>query len=160
MSEFWKKYRDPRWQRRRLEIMQTADFACQHCGDKSETLNVHHKAYTKGADPWDYADLELMCLCETCHEEWHKAKNNFQIALQWLSLDDYREVVGYAIGIALRSCGPGERIYFRHQSGIEGLSKATGIPTKAIERMRDECAAVYSSNLQTAMKRRKPKRAK
>lgn len=63
--------RDPRWQRRRLEIMSRADFSCEKCHSATKTLNVHHKEYRKGAKPWEYADHELECLCEDCHEDEH-----------------------------------------------------------------------------------------
>lgn len=61
--------RDPRWQRKRLEVMQRADFACEDCGDRDTTLNVHHTFYTKGAKPWEYDTASLRCLCENCHAE-------------------------------------------------------------------------------------------
>lgn len=63
--------RDPRWQRRRLEIMSRANFACEQCGDTKTTLNVHHKLYRRGALPWEYTDVELVCWCDNCHEREH-----------------------------------------------------------------------------------------
>jgi hypothetical protein len=67
-SEYMKKLRDPRWQRKRLEIMQRDDFTCQHCFENGKTLHVHHTFYVSGRDPWDYPDNTLMTLCEDCHE--------------------------------------------------------------------------------------------
>jgi 5-methylcytosine-specific restriction endonuclease McrA len=61
--------RDPRWQRKRLEVMQREDFTCQNCGAKNQTLNVHHRYYAKGMKPWEYDDDTLHCLCEPCHEK-------------------------------------------------------------------------------------------
>ena len=66
---YWEKLKDPRWQKKRLEILGAADFACELCGNKEETLNVHHGYYRKGADPWDYPTDSLHCLCETCHQD-------------------------------------------------------------------------------------------
>jgi 5-methylcytosine-specific restriction endonuclease McrA len=63
--------RDPRWQRRRLEIMNRAGFACERCHSKSTTLNVHHVHYIRGRKPWEYDDSELRCLCEPCHKATH-----------------------------------------------------------------------------------------
>jgi hypothetical protein len=60
--------RDPQWQRKRLEVMQAAGFACAECGDTTTTLNVHHTYYAKGRKPWEYELDELRCLCEPCHE--------------------------------------------------------------------------------------------
>lgn len=69
MATYLELLRDPRWQRRRLEVMSAADFACQRCDAKDKTLNVHHVVYRFGAMPWDYDDSELHCLCEPCHRE-------------------------------------------------------------------------------------------
>lgn len=101
MSEFWQKYKDPRWQRRRLEIMQRADFRCENCEDEGSTLNVHHKIYRKKADPWDYGDDELLCLCETCHEQWHDVRNRLNEAIAKMSGVDLEQVTGYAEALLL-----------------------------------------------------------
>ena len=73
-SSFWAAYRDPRWQRRRLEIMERDRFACRSCGDKSSTLNVHHHRYAKGRKPWEYGDHDLSTLCDACHDEQEHLK--------------------------------------------------------------------------------------
>jgi len=65
------KLKDPRWQRKRLEIMQRDDFACRHCGNKEKTLNVHHLSYKAKTDVWDYEPDNLVTLCEICHENAH-----------------------------------------------------------------------------------------
>lgn len=65
------KLKDPRWQRKRLEVMEYNSFECEVCGDKESTLNVHHKAYKKNAEPWEYEEHELSCLCDGCHAEAH-----------------------------------------------------------------------------------------
>jgi hypothetical protein len=70
-SSYWEKLKDPRWQKKRLEVMELRNFECEDCGDGSKTLNVHHRAYKKNADPWDYDESELMCLCEDCHKKEH-----------------------------------------------------------------------------------------
>lgn len=62
---------DPRWQKRRLEIMQRDDFKCTECCAEDKTLNVHHVYYTRGADVWDYPDHALLTLCSDCHEAEH-----------------------------------------------------------------------------------------
>jgi hypothetical protein len=69
---YFEKLKDPRWQRKRLEIMERDDFTCVSCGNKEKTLNVHHKTYRKGAEPWDYEDGNFMTLCEPCHEQSHE----------------------------------------------------------------------------------------
>lgn len=65
------KLKDPRWQRKRLEIFQRDDFTCQAtaCHSKHKTLHVHHLIYSKGKDPWDIDNKCLLTLCEDCHNE-------------------------------------------------------------------------------------------
>lgn len=68
MGSYSEKLKNPKWQKRRLEIFERDDWMCQLCGNKQETLNVHHKYYEKGKDPWEYEDDALVTLCEYCHE--------------------------------------------------------------------------------------------
>jgi hypothetical protein len=65
------KLKSPKWQKRRLEIMERDGFQCQMCFDREETLTVHHKEYLKGLEPWEYEDKYLITLCEDCHESIH-----------------------------------------------------------------------------------------
>lgn len=69
MNKYQTKLLDPRWQRKRLGILQNADWKCQHCNSRDKTLQVHHGYYRPGANPWDYEDTTLWCLCRDCHEE-------------------------------------------------------------------------------------------
>ncbi len=70
-QNYWEKLKDPRWQRKRLEIMGRDSFMCMSCGDKDNTLNVHHKTYKKGAEPWEYNDENFITLCDDCHTSIH-----------------------------------------------------------------------------------------
>ena len=54
---------DPRWQKKRLEVLDYADFACEICGDDESTLHVHHKHYIRGRKVWEYDNEQLVCLC-------------------------------------------------------------------------------------------------
>lgn len=67
-EQYLAKFRDPRWQQRRLEIMQRDRWCCRYCYGANNTLNVHHRYYVWGNDPWDYPDEALVTLCEPCHE--------------------------------------------------------------------------------------------
>lgn len=62
------KLKDPRWQRKRLAILDRDNFTCQHCQDTTKTLHVHHLDYLHGKEPWDYDDTFLLTLCEDCHQ--------------------------------------------------------------------------------------------
>jgi hypothetical protein len=60
--------KDPRWQKRRLEILNRDKWSCQICGDDKKTLHVHHRRYLSGREPWDIPDELLVTLCFECHE--------------------------------------------------------------------------------------------
>lgn len=62
------KLKDPRWQRKRLEILQRDEWCCRICFDTAATLHVHHRCYLAGHDPWEYDDQYLQTLCEHCHK--------------------------------------------------------------------------------------------
>jgi hypothetical protein len=62
-----KKLQDPRWQKKRLEILERDDFKCQNCSDTKNTLHVHHKIYS--GEPWETESKYLITLCEDCHSK-------------------------------------------------------------------------------------------
>jgi hypothetical protein len=66
MITYSEKLKDPRWQRKRLEVLSAADFACELCGATDKQLQVHHLKYS--GDPWDATLADLESLCETCHQ--------------------------------------------------------------------------------------------
>lgn len=66
----------PKWQRKRLEIMQRDDFKCRLCGDDETTLHIHHKEYINGNKPWEYEESYLITLCEHCHRAVEFYKKN------------------------------------------------------------------------------------
>lgn len=78
------KLRDPRWQRKRLEILQRDNWTCRHCNAKDKPLQVHHAIYLR-IDPWEYPDHLLQTLCDECHSERgplaEKIANAVRIAL-------------------------------------------------------------------------------
>lgn len=71
-ESYKQKLLDPRWQKKRLEILHRDDFRCRVCNDGASTLHVHHKAYIHGRAPWDYEDEYFIALCDKCHEKAHK----------------------------------------------------------------------------------------
>ena len=76
-NDYAKKLQDPRWQRKRLEVMQAAGWKCVICGDKDEELNVHHPAYSAYHEPWEYSNLQ--CICRTCHTIQHLPKEKMML---------------------------------------------------------------------------------
>ena len=94
-STYWEQLRDPRWQRKRLEVMERANFTCEQCGDKASTLNVHHMAYLKGRRPWEYEQCQLVCLCETCHWATEKSINTARCLLSLMDQKRRDEAINY-----------------------------------------------------------------
>lgn len=72
------KLKDPRWQKKRLEILNRDEFECRCCFNNTEELHVHHIKYS--SDPWDSVDEDLITLCKGCHIEVEKAKKIFKQA--------------------------------------------------------------------------------
>lgn len=68
------KLKDPRWQKKRLKVMEYANWRCQICGTKDNTLHCHHSYYTRGKQPWQYPDGAIICICQRCHEKIHGKK--------------------------------------------------------------------------------------
>ena len=89
MSKYSEKFKDPRWQQKRLRILERDDWQCKSCGDRDKTLNVHHIFYDKGKNPWEYDDDILITWCEACHSARHK--------LQKQILKGISEVTIYAL---------------------------------------------------------------
>lgn len=97
-KQYWQKLQDPRWQRKRLEILNQAEFCCEGCGDTESQLQVHHGYYEKGKEPWEYEDDTLWCLCDKCHEKAHALKNAIDVALA-----KYRptSLLPFAVGLGI-----------------------------------------------------------
>lgn len=68
-KSYAEKLKDPRWQKKRLAIFKRDGWRCKLCGDDETTLQVHHKKYIDGNEPWDYSNSDLITLCEHCHFE-------------------------------------------------------------------------------------------
>lgn len=81
------KFKDPRWQKLRLEALQAANWTCSLCGDTETTLHVHHRQYFKGHEPWEYQVGQLEVLCETCHEAEHDSQDKLLLACSFVQLN-------------------------------------------------------------------------
>jgi len=65
--EYSEILKDPRWQKKRLQILERDNWTCCFCGDTESTLHVHHIVYS--GKPWEQRDASYLTLCETCHEQ-------------------------------------------------------------------------------------------
>lgn len=64
--------RDPRWQKKRKEILCRDEYTCQACGETNSEIHVHHKYYKKELMPWEYPNESLITFCKDCHEIEHE----------------------------------------------------------------------------------------
>jgi len=76
-GSYSQKLKDPRWQRKRLEALQAANWACKSCKSTYKTLHVHHTRYR--GEPWEVPLSWLEVLCEDCHEKRHAPANPLKI---------------------------------------------------------------------------------
>jgi hypothetical protein len=81
------KLLDPRWQKKRLLVLERAGWQCESCGDEKSTLHVHHKQYIKGREPWEYDENQLAALCECCHEATHETPDALLDVISRLNID-------------------------------------------------------------------------
>lgn len=61
------KLKDPRWQKKRLEIFNRDGWRCLICEESEQTLHIHHVFYNKNEEPWDTPSGFLITVCEECH---------------------------------------------------------------------------------------------
>jgi hypothetical protein len=78
------KLKDPRWQKKRLEIFDRDKWTCKVCCDTKNTLAVHHKRYINGNDPWDYDNEDLITVCDLCHSIIENCKSYPNYAMEKL----------------------------------------------------------------------------
>lgn len=70
--KYSEKLKHPKWQKKRLEILQRDNFTCVLCGDKETELQINHLKYT--GEPYDAPNKDLETLCKHCHALKHYAK--------------------------------------------------------------------------------------
>lgn len=66
-TSYAEKLTDPRWQKKRLLVMERDEWECQDCGATDTTLHVHHCYYERGG-PWETDERALLTLCASCHD--------------------------------------------------------------------------------------------
>lgn len=69
MSVYSEKLDHPKWFSKRMRILLRDSFKCQRCNNENcDQLEVHHKYYLYGKEPWEYENSALTTLCKVCHE--------------------------------------------------------------------------------------------
>jgi len=93
------KLRDPRWQKKRLEVLNRFGWACDDCGAADEELHVHHRYYEKGVEPWGYEDDCYQALCKTCHERRTEYDRRAARILGTLPADKRHRAMAFIAGL-------------------------------------------------------------
>ena len=73
----------PKWQKKRLEILNRDEFTCQLCKSTEKTLHVHHLYYDYKKRLWEYKNETMVTLCEECHSFIHSKMPKFTKYLEW-----------------------------------------------------------------------------
>lgn len=84
MKTYDQKLQDPRWHqfadayrdRIRQKHYGGDSPECHSCG-KGGPLQVHHRRYYQGREPWEYDDEDLILICGECHKRIHAVANEF-----------------------------------------------------------------------------------
>jgi hypothetical protein len=87
-----KKYRllllDERWKEKAKYIRKRDNHTCQNCGKTDCVLDVHHKNYIIGKNPWEIPSRYLITLCRSCHKKEHTKK---KISEFFITPEEFRE---------------------------------------------------------------------
>lgn len=134
MTWYSEMLKDPRWQRRRLEILNNADFTCENCGSKEKTLHVHHMFYRRGHKPWEYQDHVYRVLCEDCHELIGDLQAELSEAVCLLGRTELEVLVGIAKAAGLVGQNT---VRFRTPTEEMGACLFWGINMAELEAHRD-----------------------
>ncbi len=100
-KSYAEQLRDPRWQKKRLELLEEAAWTCKECGEETKELHVHHMYYKKGLAPWEYPIDALLVLCKDCHAEVAQLQEDIaeliarRCAVYDSPLDELQAVAGF-----------------------------------------------------------------
>ena len=88
--------KSPKWQKKRLDILNLRGFKCEKCNCEENQLHVHHRFYLKNRKAWEYDNDVFQVLCHICHEKEHKkedSKIEQIIDKKWITFINYFELV-------------------------------------------------------------------
>jgi len=102
---YGEQLKDPRWQRRRLEILQRDEFMCRMCADTARTLHVHHHVYERGRPPWEADADDLVTLCEPCHDFVTLRLGELRALASRLDASAIEALIGFAKALHVEAVG-------------------------------------------------------
>lgn len=105
------KLKDPRWQKKRLEILNRDGFRCLACGDTKNTLHVHHCYYVSKREPWEYPNESLLTFCAKCHKDVDEDRESEAHALSMaFEMSACVEMERHILNLASGGSGPDEGV--------------------------------------------------
>jgi len=135
------KLKDPRWQKKRLEILERDEWECTNCGDGKSTLHIHHQYYEKATDPWDYPDYCYTTLCEICHKEIADNKSYLDNLIARVGYAEIARIKGYVKALLME-----DQLVDAKVGSIEeatGISDALGTNPRLVEIMASANGGVF-----------------
>lgn len=103
--------RRPEWQKRREEILERDNFQCRQCDARECPLQIHHRYYLRGKDPWDYPDDALLTVCKGCHAELGLQDDELRFLIGQLDEGEIERLIG----------GARRMLWLRGTCDVEGL---------------------------------------
>ena len=128
-NDYSKRLKDPRWQRKRLEVMERDKWTCVDTLESDDPLQVHHCWYAKGG-PWETPNKYLITVTEDAHNERHKIESDIKktLGLILANLSASDEVGLTDLGHAFFTISE----FLENRGSIESLRPA-------VEELRDCC---------------------
>jgi hypothetical protein len=72
------KLRTPEWREFRERVFAHYPRVCFDCAndpEDTEKMEVHHRRYFWGREPWEYEMEDVRIVCRACHDEIHKCED-------------------------------------------------------------------------------------
>ena len=66
---YQEQIKHPKWQKKRLEILERDGFKCRVCKSEERQLHVHHLYYVPKMLTWEYDNEGLVTVCDEHHEQ-------------------------------------------------------------------------------------------
>lgn len=120
------KLRDPRWQKKRLQILERDGWRCKHCLSGEKNLQVHHLYYAR-KNPWEYPDSCYQTLCDECHKTRQTVVDegieNIRVMLGEVPNERLVEIVSSAVSASRREINKSVSVPVTKEEGRAWFSK-------------------------------------
>ena len=134
-EEYGESLKDPRWQKKRFDILNRDNWTCQICGSKEKTLHVHHLCYDKNKNPWEYDEMSLITLCEGCHKLEHDI--NFREIIAIFGQNGYTKFELYSVlAMFANMCSRSDEIIVE-MSKLPNMNEVLNLPLDIFTRLSE-----------------------